>query len=151
MNDLEWNALEHAHQERTREWYYALGTLTVSSALIAIVFGNSFFAVLIMLAGFTLGLLAARPPRLISFSLNERGLMVDEEWYPMDTLRAFWITEDDEGATLLIDTPRIMTPDLVIPLAGVHPEQVRHILSAHVEEKELHEPLAIKILEIVGL
>ena len=146
---LSWEGHEHLHIERTRDWYWALGIVSVSSALTSLLFGNVLFGVLILVAGITLGLMAHHPPRTVVFRFVEKGLMIENELYPFSDMKAFWITED-EHPTLLIDTPRFLTPDVVIPLPEDAVEEVRAELRAHVEERELEEPLPYKIMEMLG-
>lgn len=146
---LSWEGQEHVHHERTRDWYWALGVVAISSAATSVLLGNVLFGVLIIIAGVTLGLIAHHPPKLVTFTFLEKGLMVDEELYPFDTMKAFWISTG-EKPTLLIDTPRFFTPDLVIPVPEELVEDVRKTLRMHTEEKELHEPLPYKIMEALG-
>ena len=151
MSDsITWTAEEHRHLERGSDWYWALGIIAVSSAATAVLFNNILFALLIIIAAGMLGALASRPPTLANFTLGERGLSVNDTLYPYEEMFAFWVS-DDENPTLLIDTPRWMTPDLVIPLAGVNPGAVRAFLRPRVPEIELHESFVYTVMEFFGL
>lgn len=147
---LTWRAPEHQHAERGSDWYIALGIIAISIALTSILFNNFLFALLIVLAAITLGMLASRTPPVVDFFLTERGLMVDETLYVYEEMFAFWVTDGDQP-TLLIDTPRFMTPDLVIPLTDVDPESVRVFLSERVPEIPMRESIFYKIMELMGL
>lgn len=150
MDTLTWQAAEHKHLERGPDWYWALGIIALSSAVTAILFNNILFALLIVVAAGTLGALASRPPMIADFRLGERGLSVNDTLYPYEEMFAFWVSEDEEP-TLLIDTPRFMTPDLVIPLKDIDPEVVREFLRPRVLEIELYEPFLYKVAEFFGL
>jgi hypothetical protein len=147
---LSWRAPEHQHIERGSDWYWALGIIAVSTALTSILFKNILFALVIVVGAGTLGMIAARKPHEVDFTLDEHGLVIGDEFYPYDHMYAFWIS-GDEYPTLLIDTPRFMTPDLVIPLQDVSPEEVRGMLLAHnVTEKPLRESFFYNVLEFLG-
>ena len=148
-NTLTWNATEHKHIERGGDWYWALGITVVSFALIAILFNDVLFAILILLAGLVLGMLASRPHPSVPISLEERGLMVDGTLYPYEEMFAFWVTQGDDPI-LFIDTPRFMTPDLMIPLHGIDPESVRSFLTERVLETEMRESSFYKTMELFG-
>ena len=151
MSDpLTWTAEEHQHLERGSDWYWALGIIAVSSAATAVLFNNILFALLIIIAAGMLGALASRPPALADFTLGERGLLVNDTLYPYEEMFAFWVS-DNENPTLLIDTPRWMTPDLVIPLSDADPEAVREFLRPRVPEIELHESFVYNMMEFFGL
>lgn len=151
---IQWQGYEHQHIERGADWFWALGIITISTASIAFVFGNVLFGILLLVAGGTIGLLATKPPHIATFTLTDRGLRVDDHLYTYDMIEAFWITDDGEaGPTLLVDTRRVFTPHLVIPIQedAVDPEQIREYFRDHeVAEVELREPLSHRILELLG-
>ncbi len=150
-NTLSWRAQEHHHIERGSDWYWALGIIAVSTAATAVLFSNFLFALLIVVAAPTLGMVVGRKPPEVDFELSEQGLVIDDEFYAYNHMFAFWIENDGEKATLLIDTPRFMTPDLVIPLEDVDPQVVREILiEMEVPEKPLRESIYHKVLELFG-
>lgn len=149
--ELRWVAEEHVHVDRPSDWYWALGIATIACALIAILFSNVLFALLIVVASITLGINAAHPPRIVSFSLTEKGVGTDDEFHTFDEMLSFWVEESESGGTLFIDTPKLMTPDLIIPIRDVDPAQVRTIFKeAGVTERKMSEPLPHKILEFFG-
>ncbi len=151
-NTLNWRTEEHHHIERGSDWYWALGIIALSTATTAILFSNFFFALLIIVGAATLGLIVSKKPLEVDFELSEQGLVVNDEFYAYDHMFAFWIEIDEnEKASLLIDTPRIMTPDLVVPLADVDPATVREIfIEKGVPETPLRESFYHKVLELFG-
>jgi len=146
---LTWKTTEHPHVERGSDWYWALGVSAVSLALISILFGNLLFAILIVLAAFVLGMQALKKHPVVEISLQEKGLLVDDTLYPYEEMFCFWVKEGD-NPMLMIDTPRFMTPDLVIALEDIDPESVRAFLSERVPETEMRESFFYRIMEFVG-
>lgn len=146
---LRWNAHEHAHFERGSDWYWALGIIAVATAITAIIFADVLFGILIIVAAFTMALISRTPPRDIEFEISEKGIRIDNVVHPYKEIIAFWV-EKDSDPLLLIDTIKVMTPNLIIPLEGVDPNAVRSHLLKHVKEVEMKEPLAHKIVEFFG-
>lgn len=148
---IEWHALEHQPLAHSADWFWALGIISAGSALAAIILGNILFGLLLVIAGFSIAILAKREPRTISFALHKRGLSIDDTLYPIDHLKAFNILEKEGETLLLIDTPRFMTPDLVISLEGIDHTKVHTWFIDHqVPEKELRESFSLKFLEFFG-
>jgi len=148
---IEWHAHEHYPFEHSADWFWALGIIAIASTATAIIFGNILFGILILMAGIAMGILARKTPYESHFILTPRALIIDSAKYAVSDLKAFWIHEDRETPLLLVDTPRFMTPDLVIPLNGVNHEAVREWFLAHnIPQKELHEGFALKLLETLG-
>ena len=149
MKEIAWIGEEHRYIERGSDWYWALGIIVISTAFTALLFNNVLFALLIVVGGITMGMLAMRPPATVKFKLDERGLLIGDTFYPYEEMRAFWI-EEEPIPLLLIDTPRIMSPDLVIPLTDVDITAVHMAFADRVPEIELHESPIYRIVEFFG-
>ena len=149
---LRWSAYEHEHVERGSDWFWALGIIAVCAALTSILFHNFFFAVLILLAAGTLGMLANVPPDLVEFEISDRGIRIGDTLHRYEEVISFWV-EDEKGPrpTLLIDTVKPLAPNFIIPIHDVDPHVVRLFLREHAEEVPMREPLAHKLLEFFGL
>jgi hypothetical protein len=148
---IQWSGYEHQPLEKSSDWFWALGIVAVAAAAASIILGNILFGILILAAATAISILARRDAKLTTFSLSKKGLFIDDVLYPVDHLKGFWINEHDEDSVLLIDTPRFMTPDLVIPLEGVNEAAVRNwFVERNIEEKELRESFSLKLLEFFG-
>ena len=147
---LRWSAFEHEHIERGSDWFWALGIIAVSAALTSILFSNVLFAILILIAATTIGLIAQHPPELHEFEIGEKGIRIGKTLHSYDTTISFWVDEETEEPLLLVDTTAFMSPNLVIPLGDMEPETIRAYLRERVEEVPMKEPLAHKILELFG-
>lgn len=152
MDTISWQGYEHTHHEKSSDWFWALGIVALSSAVVAIVFENILFALLILIGAFTVALLAAKTPHLIHFEINRRGIAIDDLLYPFSTLESFWIDEDEhEHHTLILKSQRVIMPYIIIPLDElIEFEDVRNVLLTKLEEEELHEPISHRILEFFG-
>lgn len=147
---LLWSAYEHEHIQRGSDWYWALGAVAISAAVMSILFSNVLFAVLILLAATTIGMIARMPPELHEFEINDKGIRIGEAFHPFSSMLSFWVDEELEKPLLLVDTTAYMTPNLVIPLGDMSPQAIREALQPFVEETPMKEPLAHKILEFFG-
>lgn len=152
MSPLRWRAYEHEHIERGSDWYWALGIAATCMALTTLLFGNLLFGFVIILAAVILGLLANRPPQLSEFEISDRGIRINTDTHRYEEILAFWVDhEEGRPPMLLLDTPKFMAPNLIIPIVDVDPNEVRAYLLERVVEVPMKEPLAHKILEFIGL
>lgn len=147
---LRWSAYEHEHVERESDWFWALGIIAACAALTSILFSNILFAILILLAACVIALIARTPPELHEIEITERGVRTGSTMHKYDEILAFWIDMDREVPHLLIDTTKVLSPNLIIPLSGVEAGEVRAYLLEHAEEREMVEPLGHRILEFFG-
>ena len=149
---IRWSAYEHEFIERADDWFWALGIVAVCVALTSILFSNVLFAILVIVAAFTIGIVARMPPELIEFELSERGIRIGGTLHRYDEIISFWVEDEhDAGPLLLVDTIKFMAPNLIIPIEGVEPAAVRAFLQERVEEVPMKEPISHKILEFFGI
>jgi hypothetical protein len=153
---LAWSALEYEERERSKDWFWALGIIVVTSALAALIFGNYFFATLLMLGGFLLGYFATKKPAIVHFELNAKGLKIDNRIYPYENIKSFWIQinpADMENVKplLFIHSERVFMPVLSIPIDETIAQDIYSIFSAqNIAEVEMKEHPTEKIMEVLG-
>lgn len=149
---LRWNAYEHEHVERGSEWFWALGIAAVCAALTAIILSDILFAVLILVAAFVIALLARHAPDVSTFEISAKGVRVDKTLHRYDEIISFWVEDEHDGhPLLLIDTLKVMSPNLIIPIHDIEPGLIRSYLLEHAVETPMKEPLAHKVLEFLGI
>jgi hypothetical protein len=149
---LRWSAFEHEHIPRGSDWFWALGIIACSAAIIAILFHDYLFAILVVLAAAIFGMLANVPPDIVNFEISDRGIRTGDTMHRFEEIIAFWVEEHDiERPLLLVDTVKFMAPNLIIPIENIDPHLVRAFLQKHVDEVPMTEPFAHKVLEFFGL
>ncbi len=148
---LRWKAREYEHVERPRDWYWALSIVASSLALVSVFFNDYFFAIIILVSAGTFALLAHHPSPLVDIELLERGIMIDGSLYLFEDIVAFWITYEEPVPLLLIDTTKIWSPNIVIPLVDVDPDEVQEFLAERSEERPMKEPIQYKLIAMLGL
>lgn len=149
---LRWSAYEHDNIERGNDWYWALGIVALSVAVTSILFGDFLFALLIVVAGGTLAMMARTPAQLAHFELSDRGIRINGKLHRFDEVLSFWVEDEHDGRPLLlVDTTKILSPNMIIPIETIDPALIRAFLKEHAEEKHMKEPMAHKVLEFFGL
>ena len=147
-----WEAPEHHHIEKSSDWFWIVGIISVTGALIAFFFGNFLFALLILVAGVSTSLVALRRPRIIPFAVTTRGVRIDDELYPYSSLESFYIDgENYPEVRLLLKSKKLHLPLLILPLPDEYVDDIDDLLSDRLPEEELEEPLFNVILEYLGV
>tara|TARA_B100001989_G_scaffold250823_1_gene228701 strand:- start:118 stop:588 length:471 start_codon:yes stop_codon:yes gene_type:complete len=148
---ITWEAPEHHHVEKGNDWFFALVVIVLAFVIVAILFDNSLFALLIGLAGGALFVSAAKRPAIIPYAVTLRGVRVDDRVYPYSTLESYRIEEEDpRGPQLLLKSERKLMPLMVMPIPADHVDDIDDLLKENLLEEDLEEPLFIKILELFG-
>ena len=147
---ISWDAPEHLHIEKTNDWYWSVGIITITAAALAIIFNNFVFGILILVAAFALVVHAAKKPKMVHCEIDDRGIVLDEILYPFLTLESFWIDAHEQPSKILVKSHKTFMPFIVIYIEEVDPEQVREILLNYIAETEHREPFSLKLLEKFG-
>ena len=150
---IRWQALEYHHESKSVDWFWAVGIIAVCVIILSVLYDNYLFAILILIATFSVFMYAVRQPELVQFELNRRGIIIHRKIYPYASLQSFWVEEFNNvhpHPKLLIKSQKVMVPLIVIPIAGVHPDEVRDFLQHYLPEEEIYEPLSQKVMEYLG-
>lgn len=148
---ISWEAPEHNHYEKGKDWYLALAILVISIAIAAYLFDNVLFSLLVVVAGAAMALAATKRPSIIPFAVTVRGIRIDDRLYPYSTLQAYNIDEDHpDGPRLLVLSKQKLMPLLILPLPEDYIDDVEDILKDKLAEELIEEPLFMILLEKFG-
>lgn len=152
MEKLSWNTIEYLHQEKTTDWYWIVGIVTVSIAIISIILNNIIFAILILVSSFTLMLFASRPPSEVEVDIDDLGIRVGNTIYPYKHLDSFWVETRENNDRILLKSKKLFMPLIIIFIEEnqVRPGDVRGMLLKHLSEEEHAEPFLEKLLVYLG-
>jgi hypothetical protein len=149
-DSLEWQAYEYLHVDRTPDWYWGVGVATLVLALVGILLENILFAVLVVVAAFTVTLRALKVPDIQKFSLTRKGIIEDTTLYPYGEIESFWVDDEQVHSKLLVKSRRPLMPLIIIPLGDVDPEIVHDYLIQFIDAEEMTEPFFQKVMEYLG-
>ena len=151
---FEWEAEGYLFEERSSDWYWALGIIAVAAAIAAVLFGNLILGLLIMVAAGTLALSALKRPRVHRFQITESGVMIDENLYDYDRIISFSILEYIDPTippALSLRTHYLLAPHLLIPIVGHDPLEIYEFFAEHIEEGRHDESPIERIIELLRL
>ncbi len=150
MNKLEWSAPEYEDKERGSDWFWALGIIVVAGSVASIIYGNYFFAVLLVLGGILLRFFAVKKPEMVHYELGPRGLKIQNQLYLYDNIKSFCLHSEPKPM-FLIKSERFFLPIIAIPIEHNWVEEIHAImLSKNVVEEDLQIHASEKIMESLG-
>ncbi len=153
---ISWRAPEHEHREHDADWYWAVGIITLSLAVVFFIFKNIFLSIIVVLGVGILFAHSKTPPRTIECALSRKGIRVNTKLYTWESLESFWILEErfagkmHVGAKILLISKKPLMPHIVIPLDPNLTEEVHAALSQILPEEPQTEPLPDRIMRRLG-
>ncbi len=149
--NIEWEAHEYEHKERSSDWFWAVGIISVAIAIVSFILGNVIFGILVIIAAFALSIFANRPPAVVDVSINERGITRGKIHYPYQTLESFWIDTEHPEKKIILKSQKMLMPLIVIPLGeGVDIDDLHEVLSQFLKEEYHSLPIIEKLLDYLG-
>lgn len=151
---FEWSAEGYLFEEKSADWYWALGIIAVAGAIASVLFGNVILALLILAAAGTLALSTLKRPRMHVFRVTDEGVMIDENLYEYESIHSFSVLEyidPTRPPALSIKTRKPLAPHLLIPIVGPDPVEIFEFFDEHLEEGRHHESLTDRIIELMRL
>jgi hypothetical protein len=151
---FEWDAEGYLFEEKSADWYWALGIIAVAGAIASALFGNVILALLVLAAAGALALSTLKRPRVHRFRITDEGIMVDEILYGYDSIHSFSVLEYIDPAlpaALSLRTHKLLAPHLLIPIVGPDPLEVYEFLAEHVDEGRHDESVTDRIIDLLRL
>ena len=147
---IEWSALEYEEKERSVDWFWALGIIVVAGSVTSLIYGNYFFAILLILSGILLGFFAIKKPEMVSYELNKKGLKIKTRLFPYESMKSFFV-QTAPKSMLFVKSSRMFMPILSMPIEDNLAEDIRSLLlSNNVQEEEMKEGPSERIMERLG-
>ncbi|HEX5774734.1 MAG TPA: hypothetical protein VFY28_02110 [Candidatus Paceibacterota bacterium] len=150
----EWEGTEYAFEEKSADWYWALGIIAAAAIIACILFNNIILALLVLAASVAVALQAAKHPRMHRFVLYEHGVAIDERLYPYEDMLSFSVLEyADESLppSLSIKTRHVLAPHLLIPIMGHDPVEIYEFFLDRVEEGQHDESVIDRVADLLRL
>ncbi len=151
---FEWHAKAYASEEKTADWYWAVGIVAVAMIIACILF-NQFLLALVIAAGATVTCMqAAKKPRIHRFAITDAGIVVDTTLYEYVNMLHFSVLEyvdETLPPSLSIKTKNLLSPHLLIPIIGYDPVDVYDYIAAHLPEGNHHESAIDRIIDLMQI
>jgi len=152
ITETEWQAPAYEFREKSPDWYWAVGIITVATLAASFFARNYLFGIFALLAGFSIAVHSARRPEIVTFKINSRGIKIGKLIYDYENLKNFWINYNPpRKKELLIESSKAFVNYIVIPLGHTDPVQIREILLPFLREKKIEEPLVSVIANLIGI
>lgn len=139
---LEWVAPEFVKYKREKSWFILPGLVALALIIIAIILKNFLFTVGIIIAAFIVYFYAVKEPRKIKFSISGKGIQVDNQIFPFENLKSFWIFYNPpEIKELSVRSKKMFIPYIKLPLGDQNPAEIRKLLLRFIPERKHQESM----------
>ena len=103
--NVSWEAEEYISRDKNTGWYVALVIIGLAATAGAVLIKWWTFAALIVVSVIALIVYSVRPPRMLKYSLNNKGLKEGNKTYSFENYKSFGVINDG-GHFAIVLTPR---------------------------------------------
>lgn len=133
---MEWETYDHENKEKSSDWFWSVGIIVISVAIVLVIFGNIIGAILVVVATFVLALFAKHEPHVVHVVVNEVGISKDRTMYTFSSLDSFWVDDAHPFKKILLKSKKPLMPLIVIPLGDdVDVDRLHRTLSRILDEE----------------
>lgn len=149
---VSWTAHEYIHQEKGTTWFVIFAIVVAAFLAISIFLMNSWsFAVLLAVIAVVVVLYSRRPPRELTYSLTDDGLMIDDKLHEFEKFKSFGVIRDgEEYSVMLIPTQRFQ-PGVTVYFPEEYGEDIVDMLGSRLPMKDLKLDAVDRVVRLLRL
>ncbi len=147
MDELSWTTPEYIFREKSVDWYWIVGIVTLCIVLLCIIFQNLILAILVFISAFLLTMLGSRTPKNITVTLNQRGIVIDGHESAYKEYESYWVELQDPYPRILFKPKKIIATYTTVLLPREKGVEAKKFLNRFLKE-ELHQESLLEKLFI---
>ncbi len=145
IEPMSWQASEFVHHQKQTMWYLALVGIVLALIGIAVVTHQWFSIAVFIAMTAALFTYANKPPRTLSYELNEQGIQIDNKFYHYGQFRSFSVISDVGWHSVELDPVQRFMPRLTILFDTKDFEKIIQLLSLELPRVDRHPDLIEQI------
>ena len=140
---VNWEAREYIEYKKNAKWYVGLVAVTAVLCLIAIVLQQWTFLLLIIVAVVALLTYTMRSPRLLHYSLTDKGLSEGNNLYVFDDFKSFGVLNESNHYSIVLMPKKRFGARVMVYFPEAEGEQIVDVFGAHLPM----EPVKLDLLD----
>ncbi len=107
---LTWTTPEHIHRERSIDFYWALGLITLAASVLAFILRDGLFGALLLIGGGLYGYISWKKPSDITTIISDKDITIGDDVYPIAKIKAFRVMDIKGEKELVLQIAQTYQP-----------------------------------------
>lgn len=134
---IEWQASEYMHHEKNFMWFLIFFVCTAAVvAIMYLILRDILSVIVIALMSIALAVFANRPPRTLSYAVNQNGLTIGEKKYSFDSFRSFSVMDEGSMESIVVDPIQKFMPPITIYCDPQDMERIVDVLTYYLPHED---------------
>lgn len=100
---ITWTASEYVSHDKNILWFlYVIIAVVATAGLIYLITRELISSLAIFVVGIAFSAFAARPPRVLNYSVDSHGLSIDQKHYPYSSFKSFSVIQDAAVRSIIL-------------------------------------------------
>lgn len=150
---VQWQAQEYITTDKNPLWYAGLIVFVIAAIALDWFVLKTFFTVslLAIVIAVVLVVMHVRPARMINYTLDDEGLHVGEQLYPLSDYKSFGVLHDGKENSIHLIPVKRFKPSLQVYFPVEAGEAIIDTLGAQLPMEELHPDFVDRIVHLFRL
>ena len=140
---VNWEAREYIEYKKNTGWYIGLAAITIGLCAVAIFMQQWTFLLLIVVAVVALLTYSLRSPRLLHYSLTDKGLSEGNNLYVFSDFRSFGVLNENNHYSIVLMPKKRFGSRVTVYFPEAEGEQIVDVFGAHLPM----EPVKLDLLD----
>ena len=144
---VSWTASEFIAHHKSAGWY--LLVILGGAALTALVFlltRDTISAIMIAVVAITAAALGARKPRVLNYSVDNRGITIGNKGYPYDLFKSFAIVDEESITSIYLVPLKRFMPAISIYYEPKDEERIVDVVGSYLPEEHHERDMIDKLM-----
>jgi len=140
IDPVQWSASEYISHEKSTMWYFSLFSFGLVTTVIVYLLTKDILASVAILVGcVSMGIYAGRKPSVKNYTINEKGIQVDDMFHPYDKFRSFSVVEEGAIDSIWLKPFKRTSPTVVMYFAPAEEQKIVDVIANFLphEQREL--------------
>lgn len=151
LSPVSWQAKEYIVENHNTAWYVGLAIFTIALGALAIFLQGWTFLALIIISVITILVYSLRPPRQLSYELDDKGLTEGKTHYPYENFRAFGILKEGSHYSAILIPKKRLGLSVKVYFPEDSGEAIVDQLGAHLPMEEVRLDVLDKIVNFLRI
>lgn len=135
---VHWQAKEYLSHDRNVLWFVGFGAVTLGLLAVAIFLMQSWtFTILVVVMAASVLVLVYRPPRVLDYTLTDKGLYIGEKMHSFAEFKSFGVIRDGEEYSVALIPTKRFSPAVTIYFPESSGEQIVDMLGSRMPMETL--------------
>lgn len=148
---INWEAEEYIVREKTSWWYVGLIAVGLVLSGVAILLQAWTFLAVIVLSVVALIVYAMRPPRMLRYSLTNKGLSEGDRLYSYDDFKAFGILREGNHFAIVLTPRKRFSPRVTVFFPEAQGEAIVDAFGARLPMEEVKLDMLDKLIKFLRI